>query len=157
MTNHQHNDIVVLMIPDLVDIGASWRVLPFGIHEATLAEVEERYATNDKRKLLFRGLTKACKALKAAGCSTIYLDGSYVTEKEFPSDYDVCWNPINVDIRKLDPIFLDFSDKRKKQKFKFGGEFFLSNAKADSSYIFIQYFQTDKETGLEKGIICINL
>ena len=157
MTNHQHNDIVVLMIPDLVDIGASWRVLPFGIHEATLAEVEERYATNDKRKLLFRGLRKACKALKAAGCSTIYLDGSYVTEKEFPSDYDVCWNPINVDIRKLDPVFLDFSDKRKKQKSKFGGEFFLSNAKADSSHIFIQYFQTDKETGLEKGIICINL
>ena len=157
MTNHQHNDIVVLMIPELVDIGASWKVLPFGIHEATLAEVEEHFATNEKRKQLFRGLAKACKSLSAAGCSTIYLDGSYVTDKEFPSDYDVCWNPLHVDEKKLDPVFLDFSNKRKKQKSKFGGEFFLSSAKADGVHLFIQYFQKDKETGFGKGIICIRL
>ena len=145
------------MIPELVDIGASWKVLPFGIHEATLAEVEKRFATNEKRKQLFRGLTKACKSLKAARCSTIYLDGSYVTDKDFPSDYDVCWNPVHVDEKKLDPVFLDFSNKRKKQKSKFGGEFFLTSAKADTTHLFIQYFQKDKETGLEKGIICIHL
>lgn len=132
-------------------------MLPFGIHETTLAEVEERFATNKKRKQLFRGLTKACKALKAAGCSTIYLDGSYVTEKEFPSDYDVCWNPINVDEKKLDPVFLDFLNERKKQKLKYGGEFFIASAKADASHLFIQYFQLDKETSQEKGIICIHL
>ena len=157
LTNHQHNDIVVLMIPELVNIGASVKVLPLRIHEATLTEVEERFATNEKRKHLFRGLVKACKSLKTAGCSTIYLDGSYVTEREFPSDYDVCWSPYNVDVGKLDPVILDFSDDRKKQKSKYGGEFFPLNAKADASHLFIQYFQKDKETGLEKGIIRIKL
>lgn len=157
MTKLQHNDIVVLMIPELVDIGGSWKVLPFGIHNATLKEVEECFATNNKRKQLFRGLVKACESLKAAGCSTIYLDGSYVTDKDFPSDYDVCWNPINVDEKKLDPVFLDFSNGRKKQKSKYGGEFFIASSIADGSHRFIQYFQTDKDTGLEKGVIRINL
>ena len=158
MTKHQHNDIVVLMIPELVDIGASWKVLPFGIHEATLAEVEKRYATNKKREQLFRGLKQACKALKAAGCSTIYLDGSFTTEKELPSDYDVCWNPIDTNENKLDPVFLDVSiNGRKKQKSKYRGEFFLASAKADKTHAFIQYFQKDKETGLEKGILRITL
>jgi hypothetical protein len=145
------------MIPELIDIGASAKVLPLGIHEATLAEVEEHFATNEKRKRLFRGLVKACKSLRIAGCSTIYLDGSYVTGKEFPNDYDVCWNPINVDVKKLDPTFLDFSNERKKQKSKYGGEFFPSSARADGSRLFIQYFQIDKETGVKKGVIRIKL
>ena len=145
------------MIPELIDIGASAKVLPLGIHEATLAEVEEHFATNEKRKRLFRGLVKACKSLRIAGCSTIYLDGSYVTGKEFPNDYDVCWNPINVDVKKLDPTFLDFSNERKKQKSKYGGEFFPSSARADGSHLFIQYFQIDKETGVKKGVIRIKL
>jgi predicted nucleotidyltransferase len=145
------------MIPELVDIGASWKVLPLGVHDATLEEVEKYFATNKKRKQLFLGFVRACKALKAAGCETVYLDGSYVTGKDFPSDYDVCWNPRHVDSKKLDPVFLDFSNKRKKQKLKYGGEFFLSSAKADGSHLFIKYFQTDKETGQEKGIIRINL
>ena len=158
MTDHQHNDIVVLMIPDFVDIGSSWRVLPAGIHNATLAEVEDCFATNEKRKQLFHGLKKACESLKAAGCSTIYLDGSYVTEKELPSDYDVCWNSMSVDVKKLDPLLYDPSTNgRKKQKNKYGGEFFPASALADGSHRFIRYFQTDKDTGLEKGIIRIDL
>jgi hypothetical protein len=80
-----------------------------------------------------------------------------VTSKEFPNDYDVCWNPIDVDPGKLDPTFLDFSNKRKKQKAKYGGEFFLTTVRADGSHLFIEYFQTDKESGQNKGIICINL
>ena len=145
------------MIPELVDTGSIWKVLPLGVHDATLEEVEKHFATNKRRKQLFRGLQAACKSLKDAGCLTVYLDGSYVTSKELPNDYDLCWNTINVNSKKLDPIFLDFSNKRQKQKTKFGGEFFPSTAKADGSHYYIQYFQTDKENGTNKGIICINL
>jgi len=41
------------MIPELVDIGSPWKVLPPGIHDATLDEVEGRFATNEHRKRLF--------------------------------------------------------------------------------------------------------
>jgi hypothetical protein len=157
LTKIQHNDIVVLMIPEFVDVGGPWTVLPLGIHDANLQEVEERFATNEKRKKLFRGLVQACQLLKAAGCSTIYLDGSFTTSAPSPNDYDVCWNPIHVDESKLDPVFLDFSNKRANQKKKYGGEFFPSTFKADGTNLFIRYFQQDKHTGIEKGIIRINL
>lgn len=145
------------MIPDLIDIGAPWKVLPAGIHDSTLDEVEQCYATNIKRRELFKGLVRACKSLKSAGCETIYLDGSYVTDKPSPSDYDACWNPYHVDAKKIDPVFLDFSKKRASQKLKYGGEFFLPTARADGTHFFLQYFQSDKHTGLPKGIIRINL
>lgn len=158
LTFFQHNDIVVLMIPEFVDIGAPWLVLPMGIHTATLEEVEKRFTTTERRKKLFRGLTKACDALRKAGCSDIYLDGSYVTDLTDPGDYDACWNTLNVDINKLDKVFLNTTKPgRAAQKAKYGGEFFPSSALADGSHRFIQFFQTDKETNLEKGIIRIPL
>jgi hypothetical protein len=145
------------MIPEAVDIGASWRVLPCGLHDATLIEVEARYATNQIRRHLFKGFRKACNALRKAGCKVIYLDGSYVTEKPYPNDYDVCWDPTGVDVSKLDRVFLDFANGRKNQKVKFYGEFFPSSAGADGVHTYLQFLQSDKETGLEKGIVRILL
>jgi hypothetical protein len=95
--------------------------------------------------------------LKSAGCTTIFLDGSYVTAKSVPGDFDACWDPTGVDPNKLDPVFLDFNDRRKNQKSRYGGEFFLCNATADGSNTFVEYFQMDKETGVKKGIIRIHL
>lgn len=92
LTNAQHNDIVVLMIPEFIDIGAAWKVLPPGVHDASLEEVRERFATNETRARLFDGFIKACQSLASAGCKVLYLDGSYVTEKRNPEDYDVCWD-----------------------------------------------------------------
>ncbi len=145
------------MIPNLVDIGAIWKVLPSGTHEATLDDVAHSFATNAKRKTLYEGLVKGCESLKLAGCSIVHLDGSYVTSKQSPGDFDVCWDPTGVDTTKLDPVFLDFSNKRKNQKTKYGGEFFPSSSKADGSRTFVDFFQTDKESGKEKGIIMIRL
>jgi hypothetical protein len=145
------------MIPASIDIGASWNVLPPGVHDATLDEVEQRFATNKKRKVLYDGLVRGCKLLKSAGCSVVFLDGSYVTEKPVPGDFDACWDPCGVDPAKLDPVLLDFTDKRKSQKLKYGGEFFPSSATADGSRTFVEYFRTDKETGMEKGLIRIRL
>lgn len=145
------------MIPKLVSIGSTWKVLPPGIHEATLDDVAHSFATNEKRKMLYDGLVRGCQALKVAGCSIVYLDGSYITEKPSPGDFDMCWDPTGVDPAKLDPVLLDFSDMRKNQKMKYSGEFFPSSAKADGSRIFIDFFQTDRESGNKKGIIRIQL
>ncbi len=38
------------MIPKFIDIGSIWKVLPPGIHEATLKEVEQRFAITDGRR-----------------------------------------------------------------------------------------------------------
>jgi len=145
------------MIPEFVDLGGPWRVLPYGIHEATLNEIKARYAKNERRENLFSGLVNACVSLRDAGCEVVYLDGSFVSEKTYPNDFDVCWDPVNVDVNKIDPVFLDFSEGRKNQKIKYGGEFFPSSMNADGTHNFVDFFQIDKETGEKKGLIRINL
>jgi hypothetical protein len=146
------------MIPVLVPIkGAPWDVLPPGAHSATLAEVATTFATNAKRRLLYDGLLLAATALRIAGCGKLYLDGSYVTAKTVPGDYDGCWDPVGMDPAKLDPVFLDFSNKRKAQKNKFGGEFFPSNAPNTPTQTFLDFFKIEKFTGRAKGILLIGL
>jgi len=145
------------MIPDFVAIGGPWKVLPPGVHYATLKEVKDHFATNDKREQLFLGFARAVKFLRQAGCQKIFLDGSFITEKTIPGDYDVCWDPTGVDDKKIHPVFLDFSDKRKNQKRMFYGEFFPSTVLADGKNIFLDYFQVDKYTGEAKGIICLKI
>lgn len=144
------------MIPALVEIGGLWKVLPLGVHDATLEEVESRFATSERRKRLFSGFREGVMVLRKAGCRKIFLDGSFITEKPIPGDFDVCWDDTGVDPAKLDPIFCDFKDNRKKQKERFYGEFFPANLLADSGRTFLDYFQIDKYTGDTKGIICVN-
>jgi len=137
----------------MVNIGGPWEVLAPGIHDATMKEIEARYATNPQRNLIFKGLVAVIAGLRAAGCKDIYLDGSFVTEKEHPGDFDGCWDPTGVDDKKLDPILLDFTNKRANQKAKYRGEFFLSSGWAALGHTFLSYFQKDKDTGKPKGII----
>ena len=145
------------MIPKAVNIKSVWDVLPPGIHDAPMEEIEQRFATNEVRKSLFEGFSRGVKALCRAGCRIVFLDGSFVTEKERPGDFDVCWEPMGVVLEKLDPVFLDFNDKRRRQKQKYDGEFFPSSSKADGTRTFMDFFQIDKYTGKPKGIIRIRL
>ncbi|MFY9836240.1 MAG: hypothetical protein WAK55_07170 [Xanthobacteraceae bacterium] len=146
------------MIPALVPVpGAPWDVLPPGAHPATLAEVAATFAINAKRRLLYKGLLLAAKALRTAGCGKLYLDGSYVTAKTAPGDYDGCWDPTGMDRAKLNPVVLDFSNKRQAMKNKFGGEFFPSNAPNTPTQTFLDFFQVEKFTGQSKGILLIVL
>jgi hypothetical protein len=106
------------------------------------------------------GFTRGVIVLREAGCSTVYLDGSFVTSKEFPGDYDACWEIDGVNVANLDPVLKDFSNRRVAQKTKFGGEFFPAQARAEESSpfrTFFDFFQIDKETGVPKGIVGIKL
>ena len=55
------------MIPASVDINGVWKVLPPGIHDATLREIKKRFATNEKRELLYAGFREGVLSLKNAG------------------------------------------------------------------------------------------
>lgn len=80
-----------------------------------------------------------------------------MTEKPIPRDFDVCWDPTGVEPGRLDPVLLDFDNLRRNQKLKYGGEFFPSSARADGTHNFADYFQTDRDTGKNKGIIRIRI
>ncbi len=142
------------MIPSFDERGN----LPPGIHPATWDEIVERYATNERRGQLLEWLHLAIESLRAAGCSRVYLDGSFVTDKEAPGDFDACWEASGVDPDLLDPVLLDFSDRRAAQKARYGGELFPAQVAAEpGGTVFLEYFQHDRQTGEPKGIVALDL
>ncbi len=130
--------------------------LPPGIHEATWEEVVARFGTNDHRRNLLDGLRLAIKALQQVGCTTVYLNGSFVTTKELPNDYDGTWEMRGVDMARLDPVFSDISKKRAAQKKKYGGELFPCRIRSNKPD-FLDFFQRDKVTEQPKGIVAIDI
>lgn len=148
------------MLPSFVHRqGIPYGVLPPGVHFATLEEIEERFCINDHRRNLFEGLAAMVGNLKSAGCRAFFLDGSYVTEKALPDDFDGCWDPVGVVAAMLDPILLEFDNSRAAQKEKYGGEVFPASwpATRKGDILFLEFFQQDKHTGHAKGIIGIRL
>ncbi|WP_438023423.1 DUF6932 family protein [Sorangium sp. So ce233] len=133
-------------------------VLPPGVHLATWEEVRARFGYSAHRRRLLKGLKQVLASLKAAGCLRAYLDGSFVTAKQRPKDFDGCWEEDEVDPDKLHPALLVFDDQRALQKALFGGEMFPASARADTKGSpFLKFFQAQRETDEAKGIIAIDL
>jgi len=145
-----------LLIPDFTNEG----LLPGGIHWCTWKEFIDRYGWSTYRMLLITGLKEAISNLHNAGCPVIYINGSFVTDREIPNDFDCCWEVNGVDPNRLDPVLLDFRNMRAAQKMKYMGELFPSSFLANTNnpqMRFLEFFQQDKATGLRKGIVAINI
>ena len=97
-------------------------------------------------------------SLYAAGCSRVYLDGSFVTDKEAAGRLRRVLGGRAVDPDMLDPVLLDFRDRRAAQKAKFGGELFPAQLAAEpGGTTFLEFFQLDRLTQERKGIIALDL
>jgi hypothetical protein len=145
------------MIPDFDADGN----LPPGIYQATLAEIEARFTYNLKRKGHYERLRLLRDDLEAIGCKTIYIDGSFITQKALPNDMDICWESAGVDLNyafSLMPILWDFSNGRYEQQKKYHADIFPANCIEGSfSIFFLDFFQFDKKTGNAKGIIKLEI
>src|SRR5713101_8457068 len=130
--------------------------LPPGRHSGSWAEILKRFGVDPHRQRLLQGLLRMLNKLKDAGCATAYLDGSFVTQKTIPSDFDGAWDTVGVDLQKLltdEPLLFDFSNRRAGQKLKYFGEMFPADLiESDTGKTFLEFFETDKQTGTQKGI-----
>jgi hypothetical protein len=133
--------------------------LPPGVHWCEWEEFEERFGTDFKRNNMILGLVLAMTQLKAAGARTIYIDGSFVTSKEDPKDFDACYDRETVDMNHLRvnaPRLFNHQD-RNAQKAKYRGEIFPSDQPVgnygENSF---EFFQKDRKQR-KKGIIAIDL
>lgn len=143
------------MIPDFHINGN----LPPGIYWATWDIFISRFGHTPHRKLLCEGLFIGITSLVKVGCKTVYIDGSFVTSKEHPGDFDACWDDRGIDWSKLmqiDPTMLNFVNMRAAQKAKYKGEFFPASNIANNTETFLDFFQTDRD-GNPKGIVAIDL
>jgi hypothetical protein len=144
------------MIPPFAKTGT----LPQGEWECTVQELGVHFGFNAKRKKLLLGLKRIIRVLKKSGCSTIWVDGSFVTEKESPNDIDLLYDEAGLDwdvLSQLEPVLLDMSRSRAAQKAKFGCEAFSASWIATiHGEPFLSFFQHDR-AGEPKGIVRLNL
>jgi len=143
-----------VMIPGFQPDG----LLPPGLHPATWDEFSQRYGWTEHRHRLLAGIKRALAALKAAGCKRVYIDGSFVTAKKVPNDFDGLWEIAGVNPDLLDPVLKNFNGKREAQKAKYLGELFplITNPVA-MGRTWMEFFQTDRASGKPKGIIVIDI
>ena len=74
------------MIPSLNAIG----LLPPGVHTCNLAQFAQAFAFNMRREQLLDSLHRCLERMHQAGLEgTVYLDGSYATDKELPGDLEI--------------------------------------------------------------------
>jgi hypothetical protein len=108
------------MIPELTREG----LLPPGVHEATLGEVRRRFGTdNPIRVRLMKGLESVAAIAGRVGARVLYLDGSFVTDKKDPRDWDaVVVAPIGTNCASREVLRLVDRPRLKKE---FGGDVFL--------------------------------
>ena len=129
--------------------------LPPGEHQATWEEVVERFGFNERRRQLLDGLAEALVLLADAGCTRAWINGSFVTSKEEPGDFDVAWDESGVDFDTLDEIFFEMGEGRRMQKNRFGGELLPNVVEIKSGLSFADFFQNERDTS-RKGIVVID-
>ncbi|MXP54227.1 hypothetical protein FD737_14230 [Pantoea sp. Seng] len=133
--------------------------LPQGIHFLTWDELKQQFGYNPKRAFLLDGLELLIQNLRFAGCKLIYIDGSFVTNKELPGDYDMAWSIVGVDPSKLDPCLLLNNGKKDRDLIekRYRGDVFPAEfPEGASGKIFRDFFQEDRD-GNPKGIVAINI
>jgi hypothetical protein len=140
----------------LPEADSSTGYLPPGVHDASWDEVVPRYSVNGHRVRLVGGLLAALQNLAGAGCRSVLLDGSFISQKDLPEDYDGAWDTQGVDPYRLDPVLLDFTNARAAMKSKYLGELFPATAAAAPGILYRDFFMKDRN-GVPKGVVNIDL
>ena len=147
------------MIPEFLENG----YLPEGIYDASIEEVAERFVFSGKRRQLLNGLMELIAVCISSKINIIYLDGSFISKKLRPVDYDACYDTDHPDrlsiLKDVNSTALESDSEIQKQSF--GGEIHYANANMahiKGSPTILEWFQTCKEDEtLKKGIIRIIL
>ena len=131
-------------------------LLPAGEHYADWGEITDRFGWNAHRRHILKGLLRLVTALRDGGCRLCLLDGSFVTRKELPSDFDAACDYNDMEPLALLRLRLTASSEIMKAEYR--GEVFPCNetVPSDGRYTFREYFQRDDDD-TPKGIIAVNL
>ncbi len=144
-----------MAIPDLSPDG----LLPEGVHECTLEEVEERFGrfqSSDRRPSLMRRLRQYHAEVAQAGVAQyLVVDGSYVTSVDAPNDID-----LTVVLRDdYDPAVqvppFRYNPRSKKYvRSNFGFDIFFAWENDASHTAMLSFFQEVKHRpGVRKGVL----
>jgi hypothetical protein len=141
----------LISVPGLTD-----QCLAPGLHWIGIRDFRDTFVYNYHRSWRFEGFVKACIELRQSGCSRVFVGGSFITSKEFPSDYDACWDPVGVSAATLSDLLYD-PLRRGEQLKAYRGEWFISKQGNGPESVMYQFLSKDKETEIERGMVGIKL
>jgi hypothetical protein len=141
-------------IPALTDEG----LLPVGIHDATLAEVERafgRFQVSDRRVTLFSRSQRYVADLQVWGnASAVLIDGSFVSAAMQPNDIDmiVIYRPdFDFTIERA-PEEYNVIDKRRIRR-RYGLDVISVTAGSSEEARWIIFFGQDTRVRRKKGLV----
>lgn len=116
------------------------------------------FGWNNRRRFLAGGMYRALSNLRVAGCGAAIIDGSFVTSKDEPGDYDLAFDPVGVNGSLVDPVLRRHDDQRKAMRAKYFGDVFPwgSIACLKTGLIYREFFQQDR-SGVAKGIVLLDV
>ena len=146
------------MIPPFDERG---QLPPGEPYEAAWGEIVERLTWTKQRQFLLERLLVVLVELRAYGCRWFYLDGSFVSDKDEPGDWDGCWEMEGVNavlLNEINPAL--YGDRLWRSRFReqYHGDIFRVRAggyRSDQKSMLL-YFQQDRN-GNPKGILKIDL
>jgi hypothetical protein len=148
------------MIPPLNEHG----LLPVGIYECSLAEIEERFGsfqTNERRPALFERLSAYVNEAKSTQQAlALMIDGSFVTAKASPGDIDLVlvvpddFTPTD----ELTPfVYNVFSKKRVARLYGFDLVAVVEDNTTEYAESVVFFQQVKDNPTLKKGILRVQL
>lgn len=149
----KHWGKAVIVIPDFVDVAQSDRVLPVGIHQATLPEVEDRFVrtapTSRRRADLWNWFVQFTTLVNGiVPIDQIFLDGSFVTSRVVPKDTDFSMWIQAAAINALAPsqrAAFDLLMSQRITHYHCDAYLVTPCAPADPEYAFYQYWKNRTE------------
>lgn len=132
--------------------------LPPGEHPVAWLDLVAAFGQGSvKRKLATEGLRRFALMLHAAGGKWLFVDGSFVTGRERPSDWDGCFLSAGLDWQAVDPRLKDIQSNRDSLKADFKCDVFAAETiNGETGKPFRDFFQHER-TGKPKGILVLDL
>ena len=88
-----------------------------GEHETTWIEFSKLSGFTWRCRKIVRRMRPMLLHMRDVGCNFVNIDGSFVTSKINPNDFDGTWDPEGVDVTKLDPIIKNEDKFSMKEKY----------------------------------------
>lgn len=142
------------MIPEFDDTG----LLPPGLYDTSLVEIQTVSGWNQHRQQLFVGLSRLVSIWNRSGfLDEIYVDGSFVTNKPEPGDVDIILvpNPDAMFSQEFVTLIQSHSIDREYTRREFGCEAFVVGGTANLEG-WLQFFGHDR-LGRPRGLLRVEL
>jgi hypothetical protein len=75
----------------MINFDVNGNIIPYEIIECSSGNLQENFTFNGHREAIFAEYLTFCDVIKSIGVEEFYqfIDGSFITQKEFPKDIDV--------------------------------------------------------------------